>query len=64
MPIGSMVRSGAGDLLIVTVPRRLNGSDILHEYPNLSAYVARGEARPVFRPCFRCSIGGFYRRIE
>src|SRR5258708_5767549 len=33
----------AGDLLMVAVLRRLNGSDILHEYPNLSAYVARGE---------------------
>jgi len=36
----------AGDLLMVTVLRRLNGSGILENYPNLSAYVARGEARP------------------
>jgi glutathione S-transferase len=35
----------AGDLLMVTVLRRLHGSGILEEYPNLSAYVARGEAR-------------------
>lgn len=39
----------AGDLLMVTVLRRLNGSEILQEYPVLSAYVARGEARPAFR---------------
>jgi glutathione S-transferase len=38
----------AGDLLMVTVLRRLNGSGLLDEYPNLSAYVARGEARPAF----------------
>jgi glutathione S-transferase len=42
----------AGDLLMVTVLRRLNASDILDEYPNLSAYVARGEARPAFRRAF------------
>ena len=30
----------AGDLLMVTVLRRLNGSGMLDEYPNLSAYVA------------------------
>jgi glutathione S-transferase len=42
----------AGDLLMVTVLRRLNASDILDEYPNLFAYVARGEARPAFRRAF------------
>ena len=36
----------AGDLLMVTVLRRLKGSGLLEEYPNLAAYVARGEARP------------------
>ena len=36
----------AGDLLMVTVLRRLNGSGLLEKYPNLCAYVARGEARP------------------
>ena len=30
---------------MVTVLRRLNGSGLLEKYPNLSAYVARGEAR-------------------
>jgi glutathione S-transferase len=32
----------AGDLLMVTVLRKLNGSGILEEYANLAAYVARG----------------------
>ena len=42
----------AGDLLMVTVLRRLNGSGILEKYPNLSAYVARGEARPAYKRAF------------
>src|SRR5216684_5196170 len=46
----------AGDLLMVAVLRRLNGSDILHEYPNLSAYVTRGEARPAFRRAFDAQL--------
>jgi glutathione S-transferase len=46
----------AGDLLMVTVLRRLNGSGILEEYPNLSAYVARGEARPAFKRAFAAQL--------
>lgn len=42
----------AGDLMMVTVLRRLNASRLLEEYPDLSAYVARGEARPAFRRAF------------
>jgi glutathione S-transferase len=42
----------AGDLLMVTVLRRLNGSPLLEAYPNLPAYVARGEARPAFKRAF------------
>jgi glutathione S-transferase len=49
----------AGDLLMVAVLRRLNGSDILDEYPNLSAYVARGEARPAFRRAFEAQLAVF-----
>jgi glutathione S-transferase len=49
----------AGDLLTVTVLRRLNGSDTLHEYPVLSAYVARGEARPAFGRAFEAQLAVF-----
>ena len=42
----------AGDLLMVTVLRRLSGSGELEKYPNLSAYVARGEARPAYKRAF------------
>jgi len=40
----------AGDLLMVTVLRR--AADLLADYPNLAAYVARGEARPAFQRAF------------
>ncbi|MBN9070060.1 MAG: glutathione S-transferase family protein [Rhizobiales bacterium] len=49
----------AGDLLMVTVLRRLNRSGLLGEYPNLSAYVARGETRPAFRRAFDAQLAVF-----
>ena len=49
----------AGDLLMVTVLRRLGGSGILEEYPSLSAYVARGEARPAFKRAFDDQLAVF-----
>ncbi|TPE48163.1 glutathione S-transferase family protein [Amaricoccus solimangrovi] len=42
----------AGDLMMADVLRRLGGPGLLDEYPNLSAYVARAEARPAFRRAF------------
>ena len=42
----------AGDLLMVSVLLRLKPSGILDEFPNLSAYVARGEARPAYKRAF------------
>jgi glutathione S-transferase len=41
-----------GDLMMVTVLRRLNSSGMLGEYSRLSAYVARGEARPAYKRAF------------
>lgn len=52
----------AGDLLMVTVLRRLSGSGILEEHPNLSAYVARGEARAAYRRAFEDQLAVFMRR--
>jgi glutathione S-transferase len=49
----------AGDLMMVMVLRRLDGSGILDEYPNLSAYVASGEARPAFRRAFDAQLAVF-----
>lgn len=42
----------AGDLLMINVLRRLGGSGILEEFPNLAAYVTRGEARPAFKRAY------------
>jgi glutathione S-transferase len=49
----------AGDLLMVTVLRRLNGSGLLEKYPNLSAYVARGESRPAYQRAFADQLAIF-----
>ena len=49
----------AGDLLMVTVLRRLHSSGLLDEYPNLSAYVARGEARPAYQRAFDAQLAVF-----
>ena len=38
----------AGDLMTIDVLRRLEGSGLLEEFPNVAAYVARGESRPAF----------------
>ena len=42
----------AGDLMMVSVLLRLRLSGILDEFPNLAAYVARGEARPAYKRAF------------
>lgn len=49
----------AGDLMMVTVLRRLHGSGLLEECPNLSAYVARGEARPAYQRAFADQLAVF-----
>ena len=49
----------AGDLLMVTVLRRLDGSGMLDDYPNLCAYVARGEARPAYQRAFADQLAVF-----
>jgi glutathione S-transferase len=49
----------AGDLLMVHVILRLRPSGILDEYPNLAAYVARGEARPAYKRAFAAQLAVF-----
>ncbi|GGC13150.1 glutathione S-transferase [Novosphingobium endophyticum] len=50
----------AGDLMMASVLLRLKASsDMLEEYPNLSAYVARGEARPAYRRAFAAQLEVF-----
>jgi glutathione S-transferase len=49
----------AADLLMVTVLRRLFRTGLLEKYPNLSAYVARGEARPAYKRAFDDQLAVF-----
>ena len=46
----------AGDLMMVSVLLRLKSSGIPNEYPNLTAYVARGEARPAYKRAFAAQL--------
>lgn len=46
----------AGDLTMVSVLLRLRASGLLDEYPNLAAYVARGEARPAYKRAFAAQL--------
>ena len=49
----------AGDLMMVLVLRRLEGSGLLEKYPNLAAYVARGVARPAYQRAFGDQLAVF-----
>ena len=49
----------AGDLMMVMVLRRTEGMGILEAYPNLAAFVARGEARPAYRRAFAAQYAVF-----
>jgi len=49
----------AGDLMMVSVLLRVKSSGILDEYPNLAAYLARGEARPAFKRAFDAQLAVF-----
>ncbi len=49
----------AGDLQMISVLLRLEGSSLLGEYPNLCAYIARGQARPPFKRAFEAQKAVF-----
>jgi glutathione S-transferase len=46
----------AGDLMMVSVLLRLKSSGIPDEFPNLAAYVARGEVRPAYKRAFAAQL--------
>src|SRR3954464_2503111 len=46
----------AGDLMMVSVLLRTRPSGILDEFPNLAAYVARGEARSAYQRAFAAQL--------
>lgn len=45
-------RFSVGDLMMITVLRRLGGSSLICEHPSLLEYVARGESRPAFQRAY------------
>ncbi len=46
----------AGDLMMVSVLLRLKQTGIPDEYPNLAAYLARGETRPAYGRAFAAQL--------
>jgi glutathione S-transferase len=48
-----------GDLIMVTVLRNLQHTDMVAEFPNLDAYVKRGEARPAFQRALADQLATF-----
>lgn len=42
----------AGDLMMISVLQRLKSSGMLSEFPNIAAYVARGEERPAYKRAY------------
>lgn len=49
----------AADIIMVHTLRRLEGSGLLEEYPNLAAYIARAEARPAYKRAFAAQLAVF-----
>ena len=48
-----------GDLMMISVLLRLKASGMLDEFPNLAAYLARGEARPAYQRAFDAQLAVF-----
>jgi glutathione S-transferase len=48
-----------GDLLMITVLRFLRHTELVAEFPNLSAYLERGEARPAFQRALADQLAAF-----
>ena len=48
-----------GDLMMVTVLRMLRHTSMVAEFPNLAAYVKRGEARPAFAQALADQLAPF-----
>lgn len=48
-----------GDLVMVTVLRNLRHTDMVGEFPNLAAYLQRGEERPAFQRALQDQLATF-----
>ncbi|NNM78680.1 glutathione S-transferase family protein [Sphingomonas sp. ID1715] len=49
----------AGDLMMIAVLRIFDGQPTLDPYPNLSAYVGRGQSRPAFARALAAQLADF-----
>ncbi len=49
----------AGDLMMVFGADQVEIAGILDEYPNLAAYLARGEARPAYKRAFDTQLAAY-----
>ena len=49
----------AGDLMLISVLLRAKPSGLLDGFPNIAAYVARGEARPAYQRAFAAQLAVF-----
>lgn len=49
----------AGDLMMVSVLRIIEGEGLVEAFPNLADYVARGAERPAFRQALNDHLAGF-----
>lgn len=54
----------AGDIIMVTVLRRLTSSGLLEQYPNLCEYIARAEARPAYQRAFASQLAVFHDTLK
>ena len=54
----------AGDLMMTTVLRILDGKNLLEQHPNLIAYKARCQGRPAFQIALAAQIADFEEREE
>jgi glutathione S-transferase len=54
----------AGDLLMMHAVRRFSGSGLLDKFPNISAYIARAEARPAYQRAFAAQFAVFQRQAS
>ena len=55
-------RFTAGDLMMTTVLRIIDGKGLLDRYPNLLAYKTRCQARPAFQAALAAQIADFEER--
>ena len=62
LPTTTLHHQHTGQMMISVLLRLRHSSPILGEFPNLAAYVARGEARPAYKRAFAAQLAVFTER--